>query len=195
MVNQRRARRERAIADRDRPVVAQRGAAFGLVAGVPAPISPADGEWPSGAAPSEAGAIQRAAAIEPFDGHQTSPPRLATAGCQDHLFSEFGSRNAPLAYFDPRGILRLAARRRRARRALHSIDVAIDEEVQRARDLGVSWNEIASHLGISRQGARQHYGEGSEAVSAGRDVTAAGRSRSIRRRRHGHDERLQNPDP
>lgn len=99
--------------------------------------------------------------LEAVDTDQTSLARCATVGYQDRLFDESGSRSAPPAYFDPREILHLAARRSRARRALHSIDVAIDEEVQRARKRGVSWNEIANHLGISRQGARQHYGEGS----------------------------------
>ena len=53
----------------------------------------------------------------------------------------------------------LAAVRRDARRALAHLDEAIAAEVAHVRVDGATWTEIARALEISRQGARQRFGE------------------------------------
>ena len=49
----------------------------------------------------------------------------------------------------------------RAVASLHALTEAVEElQVQRARELGWSWQQIAALLGISKQAVHQKYGKG-----------------------------------
>ncbi|RYV49609.1 hypothetical protein EUA98_17955 [Pengzhenrongella frigida] len=53
----------------------------------------------------------------------------------------------------------LSAEREKALLALRGAEFAIAQEVARERAAGASWPEIGAALGISRQGARQRFGD------------------------------------
>ncbi|WP_194240114.1 Clp protease N-terminal domain-containing protein [Amycolatopsis sp. YIM 10] len=70
--------------------------------------------------------------------------------------------------------------------------------VEQARAEGVSWSEIGTHLGISRQAAQQRYAPPrfqltvSDLVNAGALVRLTGRTRDALARAEGHAARLDN---
>jgi hypothetical protein len=57
-------------------------------------------------------------------------------------------------------LARLAAERDEVREVLAAADAAIANEVHRERRAGASWGDIGQALGVSRQGARQRFGDG-----------------------------------
>ncbi|WP_315093509.1 hypothetical protein [uncultured Cellulomonas sp.] len=95
-------------------------------------------------------------------------------------------------HYDPTEILQLVARRRRARKILRRIDVAIEHEVERARECGASWDEIGRHLGITRQGARQRYAEHSVHITGEPTASSTDSAASPPNGPHG-EHALRNP--
>jgi hypothetical protein len=53
----------------------------------------------------------------------------------------------------------LADQRSEVRRRLKAVEFAIAQEVARERATGASWVEVGAALGITRQGARQKFGD------------------------------------
>ena len=165
MGSQSRARKERALTRAAAARLPEHGgAAFGLVA-ADRLQSTRDGDWLN-ALTAEVYAEIYAAALPPAE---TTAAASADAGPvaeqpRQRVYG-FGLRNgraqahSPRLPYDRAEIVALVARRRRARRALQRLDDAIELEVDRARTSGMSWDEIGQLLGITRQGARQRYGD------------------------------------
>jgi hypothetical protein len=63
----------------------------------------------------------------------------------------------------------LAAARAEARLVLAALDDEIESAVQHLRVDGASWVQVGRALGISRQGARQRFGDASGAHGIGQD--------------------------
>jgi hypothetical protein len=69
-------------------------------------------------------------------------------------------------------LLELVQMRAQARAVVRELDAQIADAVQRARAAGALWSDIAIHLGVTRQGARQRYGgDATQARQAGRSST------------------------
>lgn len=161
MGSQSRARRERALARASTTgLPEQRGAAFGLVT-VDRLQSIPNNDWLNDLT------------AETYVAAHVPDERNAGAAAEGSPFTElpkrrasgFGLQNGRARAYSPRlpydraELIGLVARRHRARRALQRIDFAIGFEVDRARTSGMSWDEIGELLGITRQGARQRYGD------------------------------------
>ncbi|MCR6491637.1 hypothetical protein [Cellulomonas sp. P24] len=91
----------------------------------------------------------------------TVPPRLAARPSAGRSAM---SARAPARR--PRGqrefveLARLAAERDQVREVLAAAEAAIAKQMHRERRAGASWGDIGQALGVSRQGARQRFGEG-----------------------------------
>ena len=91
----------------------------------------------------------------------TARPRLAARPSADR-----SAMTAQAPARQPRGprecveLSRLAAERDEVREVLAAADAAIAKEVHRERRAGASWGDIGQALGVSRQGARQRFGDG-----------------------------------
>ncbi|WP_298460253.1 hypothetical protein [uncultured Cellulomonas sp.] len=63
----------------------------------------------------------------------------------------------------------LQARKAVVRQAMAAVDGEITDAVRQLRIDGASWAQIGEHLGITRQGARQHFDKAAGPRRAGRD--------------------------
>ncbi|OIQ79301.1 hypothetical protein GALL_389650 [mine drainage metagenome] len=90
-----------------------------------------------------------------------APPRLAARPAADR-----SAMTARAPARQPRGqrefveLARLAAERDEVRERLAAAEAAIAKQVHRERRAGASWGDIGQALGVSRQGARQRFGDG-----------------------------------
>ncbi|NUU18450.1 hypothetical protein HP550_14430 [Cellulomonas humilata] len=157
MGNQRRARRERAMARAQEAPVPSRGAAFGIGALEDSRLSARDAAW-----------LEQIKAVAAVERIEPEPQlRVEEAPGQRQLDRRDPRRGllngraqsyVPRLDYDRTVVTDLVARRRRVRRELVRIESAIEHQVEQARSCGLSWDEIGQLLGITRQGARQHYG-------------------------------------
>jgi len=91
----------------------------------------------------------------------------------------------PRVPFDATPLLELVQQRAQARAIVRQLDTEIADAVGRARATGALWSQIATCLGVTRQGARQRYGvNGAQARGTGLPSTESPSSRAAAAARH-----------
>lgn len=91
----------------------------------------------------------------------TAPPRLAARPSAGRsAMSARAPARRPHGQREFVELARLAAERDELRERLAVAEAAIARQVRRERGAGASWSDIGQALGVSRQGARQRFGDG-----------------------------------